>query len=310
MNRMARNGTAHSAAIKGTPTPYTVHGVFIQDAVDFLRALPDSSVQLILIDPPYNLDLATWDTFHNYLDWAKEWLDHIYRVLSDSGSCVIFGGFQYQDLKKGDLLELLHYTRHHTALRFVNLVIWYYKNGMSAHRFFANRHEEAVWLSKTNKYYFDLDAVRVTFDEATKEKYKKDKRLNPESIEKGKNPTNVWEIGRLNGNSIERVGHPTQKPVELLRRFVRALSFEGSIVLDFFAGSGTTGRVCIEERRHSLLVDSDKQLCSYLDKHIAQIQSSMFLPPYKIAKDATLTTVLEELNAMNSSNLAGSHCNE
>ena len=67
---------------------------------------------------------------------------------------------------------------------------------MSAHRFFANRHEEAVWLSKTKKYYFDLDSVRVPFDEATKEMYKKDKRLNPESIDKGKNPTNVWEIER------------------------------------------------------------------------------------------------------------------
>lgn len=253
INQLKKNGVLHSSTITGISTPRTVHGVFIQDAVDFLKALPDSSVQLILIDPPYNLDIDIWDSFHNYLDWAKVWLDQIYRVLSDSGNCVIFGGFQYQDLKKGDLLEILHYTRHETALRFVNLVIWYYKNGMSAHRFFANRHEEAVWLSKTKKYYFDLDSVRVQFDEATKKMYKKDKRLNPESIDKGKNPTNVWEIGRLNGNSTERVGHLTQKPVELIRRFVKALSFEGSIVLDFFAGSGTTGRVCIEERRHSLL---------------------------------------------------------
>ena len=83
-----------------------------------------------------------------------------------------------------------------------------------------------------------LDAVRVQFDEATKALYKKDKRLNHESIEKRKNPTNVWEIGRLNSNSVERVGHPTQKPLELVRRFIRALSYPGSLVLDFFAGSG------------------------------------------------------------------------
>ena len=249
INQLKKNGALHSSTITGISTPRTVHGVFIQDAVDFLKILPDSSVQLILIDPPYNLDLDKWDSFNNYLDWAKGWLDQICRVLSDSGNCVIFGGFQYQDLKKGDLLEILHYTRHETALRFVNLIIWYYKNGMSAHRFFANRHEEAIWLSKTKKYYFDLDSVRVPFDEATKQMYKKDKRLNPESIDKGKNPTNVWEIGRLNGNSTERVGHLTQKPTELIRRFVKALSFEGSIVLDFFAGSGTAGRVCIEESR-------------------------------------------------------------
>lgn len=299
INQLKKNGMLHSSTITGIPTLYSIHGVFIQDAVEFLKTLPDSSVQLILIDPPYNLDLDDWDTFHNYLNWAKGWLDQIYRVLSDSGNCVIFGGFQYQDLKKGDLLEILHYTRHETDLRFVNLIIWYYKNGMSAHRFFANRHEEAVWLSKTKKYYFDLDSVRVPFDEATKEMYKKDKRLNPESIEKGKNPTNVWEIGRLNGNSTERVGHLTQKPVELIRRFVKALSFEGSIVLDFFAGSGTTGRVCIEERRHSLLVDSDNKLYGYLDKHIKQIKSSLFLPEYSLMKNSSLDAVLKEIAISN-----------
>ena len=252
-----------------------------------------------MIDPPYNLDLDSWDSFDNYIDWAKGWLNEIYRVLSESGNCVIFGGFQYQDLRKGDLLEVLHYTRHETELRFVNLVIWYYKNGMSAHRFFANRHEEAVWLSKTSKYYFDLDSVRVPFDDETRELYKKDKRLNPESIDKGKNPTNVWEIGRLNGNSKERVGHPTQKPVELIRRFVKALSFEGSIVLDFFAGSGTTGRVCIEERRHSLLVDSDIKLNDYLDMHICQIKSDLFLRNYRLIKNTNINTVLEEINSVN-----------
>ena len=314
MNRLKKNGTLHNSMVKRIVTSHTVHGVFIQDAVDFLKALPDSSVQLILIDPPYNLDLDKWDSFNNYLDWAKEWLDQIYRILSDSGNCVIFGGFQYQDLKKGDLLEVLHYTRHKTDLRFTNLIIWYYKNGMSAHRFFANRHEEAVWLSKTNKYYFDLDSVRVPFDEATKEMYKKDKRLNPESVDKGKNPTNVWEIGRLNGNSTERVGHLTQKPVELIRRFVKALSFEGSIVLDFFAGSGTTGRVCIEERRHSLLVDSDKKLYGYLDKHIKQIEANMFLPKYSLMKDANIDTALKEINSVNRQSLHNAsimdHCNE
>ena len=314
MNQLKKNGTLHSSTMTGIATPYTVHGVFIQDAVDFLKTLPNSSVQLILVDPPYNLDLDNLDSFHNYIDWAKGWLDQICRVLSDSGNCVIFGGFQYQDLKKGDLLEILHYTRHKTTLRFVNLVIWYYKNGMSAHRFFANRHEEAVWLSKSNKYYFDLDSVRMPFDEATKELYKKDKRLNPESIDKGKNPTNVWEIGRLNGNSTERVGHLTQKPVELIRRFVKALSFEGSIVLDFFAGSGTTGRVCIEERRHSLLVDSDNKLYGYLDKHISQIQPNLFLPKYRLIKDTNIDAVLEEIALVNQqlpqNSLDKDYCNE
>ena len=213
LNKLKKDGKEHSSSIENKKITSSIHGLYIEDAVKFLKKLPDSSVQLILVDPPYNLDLDYWDTFDNYLEWAKQWLDEIYRILEDSGNCLIFGGFQYQDLKKGDLLEVLHYTRHNTKLRFTNLIIWYYKNGMSALRFFANRHEEAVWLTKTNKYYFDLDSVRVQYDEESKKLALKDKRLIPENIEKGKNPTNVWEIGRLNGNSIERVGHPTQKPL-------------------------------------------------------------------------------------------------
>ena len=273
----------------------TKHVILIQDAVEVLKQIPESSVQLVLIDPPYNLGLDYWDTFENYLDWAKGWLDQIYRILSDSGNCVIFGGFQFQDLKKGDLLEILHYTRHSTKLRFINLIIWHYKNGMGSHRFFANRHEEAIWLSKTNKYYFDLDSVRIPYDENTKELYKKDKRLNPESIEKGKNPTNVWQINRLNGNSKERVGHPTQKPTEIIRRFIRGLSYPGSIVLDFFAGSGTTGRVAIEERRNSILVDADSKLYEYLDLHLSQISGNMFIKPFQIKKNLTVKETIEFL---------------
>ena len=286
LNEMNKKGVNHSTYLeKKHQSTDTNHRVIIDDAVNVLRSIPDSSVQLILIDPPYNLDLDDWDSYEDYLDWAKNWLDEIHRVMSDSGNCVIFGGFQYQDLKTGDLLEILHYTRHSTDLRFVNLIVWYYRNGMSAHRFFANRHEEAIWLSKTKKYYFDLDSVRVPYDEETKRLYMKDKRLNPETVEKGKNPTNVWEIGRLNGNSKERVGHPTQKPLEIIRRFVRSLSYEGSTVLDFFAGSGTTGRVCIEEGRNSILVDSDPKLRSYLEKHIANIKDKMLLPPYTLSHE-------------------------
>jgi len=293
MNTLKKNGVAHSSHIKTKIPEKTYHGLFIQDAVKFLKQLPDSSVQLVLIDPPYNLDLAHWDTFENYLDWAKQWLNEIHRVLTDTGNCVIFGGFQYQDLKKGDLLEIMHYTRHHTALRFTNLVIWYYKNGMSAHRFFANRHEEAIWLSKTKNYYFDLDSVRVPYDEEGKKAALKDKRLNPENIEKGKNPTNVWEIGRLNGNSVERVGHPTQKPLELIRRFVKGLSYPGSLVLDFFAGSGTTGRVCIEENRNSILVDNDPAMLDYFKKHTQSMNGSIISAPYEIEINPNLKEFLE-----------------
>ncbi len=293
LNKLNRLGKSRDALASPSPVEKTVHAIYIEDAVSFLKRVPDSSVQLVILDPPYNLEMDVWDEFENYLEWAKTWLDQIYRILSDTGNCVIFGGFQYQDLKKGDLLEIMHHARHRTDLLFVNLVIWYYKNGMSAHRFFANRHEEAIWLAKTKKYYFDLDAVRIPFDEETKQLYKRDKRLNPESIEKGRNPTNVWEIGRLNGNSKERVGHTTQKPLEVIRRFVRGLSHEGSVVLDFFAGSGTTGRVCIEEGRHSIMVDSDQSLFNYFNAHLDNYESSFFHKKFQIFENPDVTAFLD-----------------
>lgn len=293
--KQSRDSIEHSTTVHVKHFEKTYHALYIQDAVEFLKTLPDSSVQLVLIDPPYNLDLEYWDTYPNYLEWAKQWIDEIYRILTDNGNCVIFGGFQFQDLKQGDLLEILHYTRHNTKLRLINLVIWYYKNGMSAHRYFANRHEEAIWLSKTKKYFFDLDSVRVPYDEEAKKAALKDKRLIPENIEKGKNPTNVWEIGRLNGNSAERVGHPTQKPTEIIRRFVKALSYEGSIVLDFFAGSGTTGRICIEENRHSIMVDADDSTKEYFRKHLKNIDLS-HAKPYELVDDIYIEDFFKTIN--------------
>lgn len=297
--KQKKDGNKHSSSIENIDVPKTIQAVFIEDAISFLKKLPENSIQLILIDPPYNLELATWDKFENYLDWARQWLDEVYRILKPSGNCVIFGGFQYQDLKKGDLLEILHYSRHNTNLRFTNLIIWYYKNGMSAYRYFANRHEEAVWLTKTKKYYFDLDSVRVQYSPEKKKLALKDKRLIAANIEKGKNPTNVWEIGRLNGNSKERVGHPTQKPIELIRRFVKSLSYEGSLVLDFFAGSGTTSRVCIEENRHSILVDSDSKTIEYLNRHIENMEAKITHKPYELHLNKDIKKVFGLISKLN-----------
>jgi site-specific DNA-methyltransferase (adenine-specific) len=159
---------------------------------------------------------------------------------------------------------------------------------MGAQRFFANRHEEIAWFGKTEKYFFDLDAVREPFDLETKKIYMKDKRLRPESLEKGKNPTNVWQMPRLNGNSKERVGHPTQKPRLVIQRLIRALSYPGSTVLDFFAGSGVTTRVAIDEKRHSIATDISPTLHQYLQQQLEDINQLLHLGEaysYEITND-------------------------
>jgi site-specific DNA-methyltransferase (adenine-specific) len=287
MNSLKKRGGTHSSEklISVDRAEVTRHSVQVGDCLDILKEIPSKSVQLVVCDPPYNIQLAHWDSHGDYLAWAERWLREAERVLTDTGNLVIFGGLQYQgEAGSGDLLTLIHHMRANSSMRLVNLIVWNYPNGMSAHRFFANRHEEIAWFGKTSKYYFDLDAVREPFDAETKATYLRDKRLRPESVEKGRNPTNVWRMPRLNGNSKERVGHPTQKPREVIRRLVRALSYPGSVVLDFFAGTGVTTRVCIEEGRHSIAADVEPILRTYLQQHLDQMKDEFGprMPKYEL----------------------------
>lgn len=280
MNALKKSGQKHSsdALVSAPSSGATTHIFEVGDCLDVLAKIPGGSVQLIICDPPYNIQLAHWDEHADYISWASSWIAEAERVLAPTGSIAIFGGLQYQgEAGSGDLLSLISHMRKNSEMLLANLIIWNYPNGMSAQRFFANRHEEIAWFAKTKKYFFDLDAVREPYDEETKAAYMKDKRLNPESVEKGRNPTNVWRMGRLNGNSLERVGHPTQKPVAVIERLVRALSYPGSTVLDFFAGSGVTARVAIQEGRNSISSDADPVLRDYMAKQVEFLRSEGLL---------------------------------
>ena len=93
MNRHAKSGTKHSSAIEACCVKKTYHALYVKDAVEFLKEIPDNSIQLVLVDPPYNLDLETWDSFTDYLSWARQWLDHIYRILTDNGIVLFLAAF-------------------------------------------------------------------------------------------------------------------------------------------------------------------------------------------------------------------------
>ncbi|MCY4151879.1 MAG: site-specific DNA-methyltransferase [Aestuariivita sp.] len=282
MNAMERENRAHSSAsgICLEIPDKTHHVAMIMDCCDLLTCLPDASVQLIVCDPPYNIMLADWDNHDNYIEWASRWLREAERVLLPTGNITIFGGLQYQgEAGSGDLLSIIHHMRSASNMLLANLIVWNYPNGMSARRFFASRHEEIAWFARSKRYYFDLDSVREPYDDETKTLYRKDKRLNPETIEKGRNPTNVWKSTRLNGNSRERVGHPTQKPRAIIQRLVRSLSYPGSTIVDFFGGSGITTRVAIEEGRHSICCDNDPLFANYVSQQVTKLSLSDLLFP-------------------------------
>ena len=290
MNAMNKSGISHSSlnGLNMDMPKSTYHSVLNIDCCELLSKLPDKSVQLIICDPPYNIMVADWDKHDKYIEWASNWIKESERVLKDSGSIVIFGGLQFQgEAGSGDLLSTIDYIRKKSNMLLVNMIIWNYPNGMSARRFFANRHEEIVWFAKSKKYYFDLDSVREQYDEKTKIMYKRDRRLNADSVDKGRNPTNVWKLGRLNGNAKERVGHPTQKPHKVVQRLVRSLSYPNSTVVDFFGGSGITTRVAIEEGRHSICGDISDLFGDYVSRQIDQIEPQVFKPKYFIRNNFT-----------------------
>lgn len=298
MHSLKKRGQAHASTkgIVATPPSRSSHALITGDCLDVLGRIPDESIQLIVCDPPYNIQMAGWDSHQNYIQWAAQWLKEAERVLAPTGSLAVFGGLQFQgEAGTGDLLDIMSYMRSSSHMLLVNLIVWNYPNGMSAQRFFASRHEEIVWFAKSKRYYFDLDAVREPYDEETKRQYLRDKRLLPESVEKGRNPTNVWRMTRLNGNDAERVGHPTQKPAAIVRRLVRALSYPGSTVLDFFAGSAVTTAVAIEEGRNSISSDIDPVMHSYLQRRMAVLAPGLPLddaPAYTVGTDDLLPSIV------------------
>ena len=233
------------------------------DCIELLKTIEDNSIDLIIADPPYNVyensivkmpyqrrkKNVKWDQYNNdFLQFSKKWINLIYPKLKETGSFFIFGGVNY--VKGNDLLSLLPILRK--QFQFVNLIVWYYPNGFGARRFFSNRFELIAWFTKGKDYFFNLDAVRIKFDQKTLNEYLKDKRLKPENVKKGKNPTNVWKIGRINANAKERLPHPTQKPEKIIKRIILATTEEDDLVLDPFLGSGTTAKVCQDLKRNCI----------------------------------------------------------
>src|ERR1035441_3060953 len=108
MNRLKKAGKAHSSMqVRAAAAERTMHAVLNKDCCELLRALPAESVQLIVCDPPYNIQAASWDRLQNYRAWAAVWLKEAERVLAPSGNLAIFGGLQYQaEAGGGDLLRI------------------------------------------------------------------------------------------------------------------------------------------------------------------------------------------------------------
>jgi len=209
-------------------------GTIVQgDVLRVLPTWPEGCVDLVFADPPFNIGYE-YDTYHDhlappeYLKWTRRWLDQCLRVLKPNGTLWVAIGDEYA-------AEVRIKMRPRATLR--NWVIWRYTFGQNCKAKFNRGHAHLFYFVKDpGDFTFNADDPRLRIKSDRQLKYN-DGRANP----KGKLPDDVWTFSRVCGTFKERVGwHPCQMPVKLLERIILACSKRGDVVLDPFAGSGTT----------------------------------------------------------------------
>lgn len=214
--------------------------IYQMDCLEGMKLIPDESIDLIIADPPYNIEIrgSEWDKVENFIEWSEKLNDEYLRVLKPTGNLFIYGTFPIKTFTyEGDISDIYLNLRKRNVMR--EVIIWYYKTGNTSKYYYPSRYDVILWAVKSKDYTFNVDAVRIPYDEVILNKYKKDKRLNHETLEKGKIPDNVWIINRVNGSAKEKVDHPSQKPLEICERIIKGHSNEGDIVLIPFCGSGS-----------------------------------------------------------------------
>jgi len=207
------------------------------DCLETMRGLDSESIDLIIADPPYNLGKNYGNNidsreFGEYMNFTRGWTSECRRILKQTGTLYVFMGFRF-------ISYLYQILEQDQRLMFVNWICWHYTQGMGKTRGFSPRHDDILVFSKSPEYRFNLDSVRVP-----------QKFYRSINNMRGANPGDVWEFSHVHYCNENRQSHPTQKPEGLIERMVLASTNSGDFVLDPFAGSGTTLRVCQQLNRH------------------------------------------------------------
>lgn len=251
------------------------------DAVETLEKLPDESVQSVIADPPYYnvLEDETWDTQWStpdaYLDWCDQWVTQCLRVLKPDGLAFIFGQLGKREHAFIHLMSRL--SRQH---QFHDLIIWDRAVGYNERRdSFTPQYEMILVLRKGDEVKFNKEAVRIPYDAKTIETYLKDKRYKDldarrAHLEKGKFATNILRIPSLKGTTKEKCGHPSQKPIDLIRKLILCSTDEGDTVLDPFLGSGTTAAAAEELERHWIGIERSPAYVQMTHQRLATQRSA------------------------------------
>jgi site-specific DNA-methyltransferase (adenine-specific) len=250
------------------------------DNLAVLQSMPDESVQLIYVDPPFNTGrvqsrgsskttrtetgnrigfkgqryeivketiLSYDDEFKDYWGFLEPRLEQAWRLLNETGTLYLH--LDYREAHYAKVLLDALFGRE----CFINEIIWAYDYGGKAKSRWPAKHDTIlVYVKNPDKYYFNNESV-------DREPYMAPGLVTPEKVAKGKLPTDVWWHTIVSPTGKEKTGYPTQKPLGILRRVIQASSKENDLVLDFFAGSGTTGAAAAELGRNFILIDQNPE---------------------------------------------------
>lgn len=254
--------------------------VVLADNLALLKTLPEGLANLIYIDPPFNTgksqrrdqlqtvrstegdrtgfgghryrttrlgSRAYEDSFDDYLAFLEPRLCEAYRVLAGDGT--LYFHIDYRESHYCKVLLDGIFGRE----CFLNEVIWAYDYGARTKKRWPAKHDSIlVYVKDAANYTFNYEAIeRIP--------YLSPGLVGPEKAARGKTPTDTWWHTIVPTNGREKTGYPTQKPLGILRRIIQASSNPGDLVLDFFAGSGTTGAACAELGRRFLLADNNPE---------------------------------------------------
>ncbi len=231
----------------------TTRAIVQSECLVFLRTLQDECIDLIYIDPPFNTgkkqkrDIASYeDSFDDLIVYLTPRLVEAKRVLKSTGS--IFLHLDWREVHYAKVFMDGLFGRD----RFVNEIIWSYDYGGRPKNKWPNKHDTILWYSKSSAYTYRYDdIIRIP--------YMAPSLVGAEKAARGKTPTDVWWNTIVPTNGKEKTGYPTQKPMGIMERIITVHSNPGDTVLDFFAGSGTTGHAAAKHDRNFILVDQNPE---------------------------------------------------
>jgi adenine-specific DNA-methyltransferase len=232
--------------------------LFAGDRLELLKEMPNGTARLVVTSPPYNIGKKYEKRlgFDKYLKSQRDTLRQCARVLADNGSlCWQVGNHIGKDGEIFPLDVFIYRICKRLGLKLRNRVIWTFDHGLHCRRRLSGRYETILWFTKSDRFVFNLDAVRVPQKYPGKKYFKGAKAGQYSCNPLGKNPGDVWAIPNVKHNHVEKTIHPCQFPIELVERLVLALTNSNDLVVDPYLGVGSTGCAAILHGRRAAGAD-------------------------------------------------------